>query len=102
MDMRQLVGRNTRRIRLTRGLTQEEFAELSGFSQQYLSDLERGRRNPTVVTLFELASALGVNHIELVMPDQEFEAETSKRAKLRSPASSRRRRKRGGRPANRR
>ena len=101
MDIRQLVGRNTRRIRLARGLTQEEFAELSGFSQQYLSDLERGRRNPTVVTLFELASALGVDHIELVMPEQEFEAEASKRAKLRSPASSRRRRKRGGRPGAR-
>jgi transcriptional regulator with XRE-family HTH domain len=100
MDMRQLVGRNTRRIRLTRGLTQEEFAELSGFSQQYLSDLERGRRNPTVVTLFELAGALGVNHIELLMPDEEFEAEASKRAKRRSPVSSRRQRKRVGRPAS--
>jgi transcriptional regulator with XRE-family HTH domain len=30
--------------------------------------LEQGRRNPTVVTLYELASALGVSHIELVRP----------------------------------
>ena len=38
------------------------FAEASGFTQQYISDLERGRRNPTVVTLFmQLASTLGVN-----------------------------------------
>ena len=29
----------------------------------------KGRRNPTVVTLFELAAALGVNHVELVRPD---------------------------------
>ena len=57
MDMRRLVGRNVRRIRLEKGLTQEAFAERSGFSQQYLSSLERGTRNPTVVTLFELASA---------------------------------------------
>lgn len=69
MDMRALVGRNVRRIRQTKGLTQERFAELSGFSQQYLSDLERGRRNPTVVTLFELATALGVSHMELVRPN---------------------------------
>jgi transcriptional regulator with XRE-family HTH domain len=74
MDMRRLVGRNVRRIRLEKGLTQEAFAERSGFSQQYLSSLERGTRNPTVVTLFELASALGVSHVALVEPDGEVEA----------------------------
>jgi transcriptional regulator with XRE-family HTH domain len=68
MDMRQLVGRNVRRVRVAKGLTQEQLAERSGFSQQYLSDLERGRRNPTVVTLFELAQALGVSHVDLVLP----------------------------------
>jgi transcriptional regulator with XRE-family HTH domain len=68
MDMRKLVGRNVRRIRQKKGLTQEQLAEISGFSQQYISGLEQGRRNPTVVTLYELASALGVSHIELVRP----------------------------------
>lgn len=43
-----------------KGLTQEELAARSGFGQNYLSDLERGRRNPTVVTLWELANVLGV------------------------------------------
>lgn len=60
-----------KRLRLEKGLTQERFSELSGFTQQYLSDLERGRRNPTVVTLFELAQALGVEHVALVTPDEE-------------------------------
>ena len=68
MDMRKLVGRNVRRIRQRKGLTQEQFAEVSGFSQQYISGLERGRRNPTVVTLYELATALGVAHMELLKP----------------------------------
>jgi predicted transcriptional regulator len=36
MDMRKLVGRNVKRVRLEKGLTQEQLAELSGFSQQYL------------------------------------------------------------------
>jgi transcriptional regulator with XRE-family HTH domain len=71
MDMRRLVGRNVRRARQSLGLTQEELADRSGFSQQYLSGLERGRRNPTVVTLYELASALRVDHVALVMPDEE-------------------------------
>jgi transcriptional regulator with XRE-family HTH domain len=71
MDMRRLVGRNTKKIRLAKRLTQEELAERSGFSQQYISDLERGRRNPTVVSLYELAQALGVNYLELLQPDKK-------------------------------
>jgi len=68
MDMRKLVGENVRRIRLQKDMTQEQLADISGFSQQYLSDLERGRRNPTVVTLFELAQALGSTPVELISP----------------------------------
>lgn len=68
MDMRRLVGENVRRARIAAGLTQEELSERCGFSQQYLSGLERGRRNPTIVTLYELAQALGVSHIRLVEP----------------------------------
>jgi transcriptional regulator with XRE-family HTH domain len=66
MDMRKLVGRNVKRIRLVKGLTQEQLAEKSGFSQQYISGLEKGQRNPTIISLYELARSLGVSHIELV------------------------------------
>jgi len=69
MDMRKLVGRNVRKVRLRVGLTQEQFSERSGFSQQYISGLEKGRRNPTIVTIYELAKALGVTHMDLVRPD---------------------------------
>ena len=71
MDMRKLVGRNFARLRRDRGLTQEQVEVRSGFSQQYLSSLERGRRNPTVITLYELSQALGVSPVELVQPDDE-------------------------------
>jgi transcriptional regulator with XRE-family HTH domain len=73
--------RNFGRIRKENGFTQERFAEASGFTQQYISDLERGRRNPTVVTLFELASTLGVNHVDLVLPDDEARTERTKTSK---------------------
>jgi transcriptional regulator with XRE-family HTH domain len=69
MDMRRLVGRNLARIRNTKGLTQEALSERSGFSQQYLSGLEQGRRNPTIVTLYELAQALGVDYLDLLRPE---------------------------------
>jgi transcriptional regulator with XRE-family HTH domain len=64
-------GRNVKRIRQEKGLTQERLAEVSGFSQQYISGLEQGQRNPTIVSLYELATALGVSHTELVCPDAE-------------------------------
>lgn len=66
MDMRRLVGQNVRKIRLERGLTQEQLSEKSGLTQQYISDLERGLRNPTIITVYELAKALGVGHAELL------------------------------------
>ncbi|APG09517.1 transcriptional regulator [Bradyrhizobium japonicum] len=81
MDMRKLVGRNFARLRKQKRFTQEKFAEASGFTQQYVSDLERGHRNPTVVTLFELASTLGVSHVDLVLPDEEARSERSKPGK---------------------
>lgn len=71
MDMRRLVGRNVLRIRKNRGLTQEALAEISGFSQQYISGLEKGQRNPTVITLYELSRALDVDFIDLLRADSE-------------------------------
>ncbi len=71
MDMRKLVGANVRRYREAKGLTQEQLSELSGFGQNYLSDLERGRRNPTVVTVYELAQALGATPADLLTPKKD-------------------------------
>lgn len=68
MDMRILVGQNVARLRRRAGMTQEALAAKCGFSQQYISGLEQGKRNPTVVTLFEISQALGVSHVELVRP----------------------------------
>ncbi len=42
MDMRQLVGSNLKRVRQEKGLTQEQLAEVSGFSQQYTAGWNRG------------------------------------------------------------
>ena len=71
MDMRKLVGRNFARLRREKSLTQEDVEERSGYSQQYLSGLERGRRNPSIITIYEIAQALGVSHVDLVQPDDQ-------------------------------
>lgn len=66
MDIRALVGRNVRRLRQSRGFTQEQLAEAGDVTQQLISDLERGRGNPTVLTLDRLAGPLGVQVADLV------------------------------------
>ncbi|MBX9640095.1 MAG: helix-turn-helix domain-containing protein [Mycobacteriaceae bacterium] len=68
MDMRRLVGSNVKALRLAKGWTQEEFAVRSGFTQQYISGLESGHRNPTIVSLFELAQALETTPVVLLTP----------------------------------
>jgi transcriptional regulator with XRE-family HTH domain len=64
MDIRAIVGGNLRKIRDKRKLTQEKLSDLSGFSQQYLSELESGKRNPTIRSLSEIARVLKVDPIE--------------------------------------
>jgi transcriptional regulator with XRE-family HTH domain len=66
MDMRSMVGRNVLRIRLEKALSQEELAARSGFNQHYISELEAGKRNPTALSLYELAVGLGVPPADLV------------------------------------
>jgi transcriptional regulator with XRE-family HTH domain len=60
MDVVQLLGANVRRHRKLAGMSQEELALESGLKRSYVSDLERGTRNPTVRALGRLAEALKV------------------------------------------
>lgn len=65
------VGRNFARLRKQKGMTQEAAAEKSGFTQSYIGWLERGRRNPTVITLLLLAQAVGATPVDLLRPLDE-------------------------------
>ena len=60
MDVRRRVGLNVKRFRAERGLSQEELAFECGRHRTYVSGVERGVRNPTVVVLEKLAKALKV------------------------------------------
>ncbi len=62
MDVQGLVGQNLHRIRTAKGLSQEALAlRCELISQGYISKLEDGKRNPTSVTLYILATALEVD-----------------------------------------
>ena len=55
-----------RRLREAKRLSQEQFAFEAGIHRTYVSDLERGARNPTITVVEKVASALGVTASELL------------------------------------
>ena len=64
-DVRQLVGGNVRRVREAAGLTQAELAARLEVDRAYISGLELGARNATIMTLWLVAQALQVAVSEL-------------------------------------
>lgn len=60
MDIRARLGLNVRRLREAKGWSQEDYADRAGIHRTYVSDIERGRRNPTVTVVEKLAKPLEV------------------------------------------
>lgn len=77
MDVRVFVGRNIARLREEKGLTQAAVAAALEIDRAYVSGLERGERNPTVVTLWHIAKILDVPLPQLFEVRPEGEAPTS-------------------------
>jgi len=66
VDIRVRLGRNVRQLREARGWSQEDYADRAGIHRTYVSDIERGRRNPTITVVEKLAAPLGVAPGELL------------------------------------
>ncbi len=64
-DIRERFGLAVKDRREALGLTQEEFAERAGIHRTYLSDIERGTRNVSLVNIERVASALALRISEL-------------------------------------
>ena len=71
MDLPRILGRNVRAARLRAGLSQEQLAFEAQMKRSYVSDLERGTRNPSVKAIGRLAAALNVAPAELLMAADE-------------------------------
>ena len=66
MDIRMQVGLNVQRLRREKGWSQEDLAFESGLHRTYVSGIERGVRNPTLLILDKLAKTLGVAPAEVL------------------------------------
>lgn len=66
MDWSAVVGRNVRTLRQERGLTQEQLAHDAEIDLTYLGGIERGKRNPSIIVLARIATALGTEPAALL------------------------------------
>ena len=76
MDLVKAFGRNVKSARERQNLTQEDLEGLTGLRRSYISDLERGTRNPTIRSLERLAVALRVSPADLVQLAGEAQGST--------------------------
>lgn len=72
MHWAKISGANIRRLRLERGLTQEDLAGEAGIAMRHVGRIERGESSPTVDLLGKLATVLGV-HPQALLEDSTEE-----------------------------
>jgi DNA-binding XRE family transcriptional regulator len=68
IDLQRTVGRNLRRLRVARGMSQEAFAAILGVHRTFMGGVERGERNLTLRSLERVAATLGIDPRELLDP----------------------------------
>ncbi|MBF0482773.1 MAG: helix-turn-helix transcriptional regulator [Desulfovibrionaceae bacterium] len=76
-----VFGRKIKALRRIHKMTQEQLAVLSGLSIQYVGEIERGRRNPSLTSVENLANALGLPIAELFNLE-EFKMPTDKQREI--------------------
>lgn len=60
------LGKNLKRLRLKKKLSQGDLSKSLGVDRAYISNIENGRMNPTLSTLEKIAGALGISSSELL------------------------------------
>ena len=68
-DWRVIVGRNVRKLRVAKGITQERLAFASELDLTYIGGIERGRRNPSLLVMVRIANALDASLADLISTD---------------------------------
>ena len=59
-------GKKLREVRLKKNKSQGDIAKILGVHRSYISGLERGKRNPSLLTVHKVAKALGISTNELL------------------------------------
>ncbi len=68
LSTQQKIGKKVKTLRTQNRWTQEKLGEYTGLDRTYISDIERGVRNPSVKSLEKIAKALKVKISEIIDP----------------------------------
>lgn len=63
---REIIATNLKKFRAIKRISQEELAELSDLSQQYICSIENAKVNPSIFTMMKIAEALNVSVNDLI------------------------------------
>ena len=73
MEILNTFGKNVRKIREAKGVSQEALAERANLHRTYISDIERFQRNISLNNIQKIADTLEVKPYELLMTDEDKE-----------------------------
>ena len=71
LPMKEVIGQVLRLLRKETGLSQEALADRAGITKNYLSELERGKKLPSYITLSKMAHSLNMHHWQLTKRIEE-------------------------------
>ena len=66
VDSSKKLGENLKKLRLKKKMSQGDISRKLGVDRAYISRIENGRMNPTLLTLEKIAEALGISSSELL------------------------------------
>ncbi len=69
MTAPEIVGKNVRGYRNRMGISQEDFADIVGLHRTYITQIEQGKRNVSILNIFKIAEAIGIKPHLLLIPD---------------------------------
>jgi DNA-binding XRE family transcriptional regulator len=84
-ELRRRLGRTLKQLRRERGITQQELANKAGLHRTYLSDMERGSRNPSLTSLERVAAALDFSLSEVFKHAEQTDADRPTATQVESP-----------------
>ena len=64
-EISSVIGRRIKNLRLSKKMSQEKLAELSGLHSTYIGQIERGEKSPTIDSVYKISKGLSVSLVEI-------------------------------------
>ncbi len=77
INIKNILGKNIKKAREARNISQEKFSELIGIGASALSKIESGKSYPTIQTLEQIVKILKIKPYILYITDEDFNIDTA-------------------------